>query len=1406
MRGDNGLLQSDRRRAGLIYYFSFTRSVETSRIKTATMRRLCTVFAMAIVGTSRLSAEPIAWTGAAGNRSWHTAGNWDLNRLPNSADDVTVGLSGTYTVTVTGSASALSVLVGGAGATPTLQLQPGSTLAVGSNVTVLASAVLELQRDAVIGTALLNLAPSGGTLINQGVVNVTGAAGNCHLQGSIDNQGTINVLGPTLNIGYGSACTATNSGTITISGGGFKPNNNGAMQFNNTGSVSVGAGCSFSHANAALNLNSGTFGGNGTLTLLNSTVYLSADFHSADWGSLSLTATTFNGPGTFINDKPGGFSPYVVTFNAPMSNLTTLTPYGCTFNGGLVNPAGSTLRLQADLSYTQNLVSNGFTNQGLIELIGVSATLKVQGTLVNAPTGQIVARRDGDSFLTRTLDATVLNNQGTITSVDVADLRIGGGNASLSLNNSGTINIQSGSLSNWDGFNAANNLTVTNSGAVNFAPGTLYRQRLGTLNLNGGSFGGTGANLDIRTLTVNLGADVHTADWNGLYIEQCTFNGPGTFVNDHPVGFTATSTEGGYQSVFNTLVDNRTVFTSHGCLFSAGFLNPLGARLLIRYRTLANNITHFLTPITNHGVIEIIDPGAGINAYIPHPNFEVLTLTNSPTGRIHVHRLDTAQAGTRFLGSNINNLGEFTIHDVNLDMGVGNAFTHIWNHGTFNVLGGDLFFPNGPLNEARIENHGLFHIGVDRNINNGSAYYGGNNPPFNFLNFSDGILSGSGTIFGPVEAGGIIRPGGEGVVGTLSITGLVTVPGDAFLIGAAFEFDVGAPGPQPHDVLSASVVAPGTTGARVLSVNILGHNLPPPGEAVSVNGGPFIESNLPVSDGVVCVGCFGGGVGTSCGGLITVLETGCAGPSITQQPQSIALCPGDTATLSVVASGAAPLTYQWKRLGTSLVDGPTGTGATIAGANGPALTITNITDNEFGAYTVTISDANGTRICDPVTISAASIMVTDATTQGYLDSLTTIEGSLLMINEDNRPTLIVPNLLSVDCEVRVSDNATLASIQAPLLATVGRNVRVQNNPLLTQLSMPGLIVVDGDVEVSNNPLLDVIELPSLGVAAGSVDITNNDGAETIDLGGLVGVGGDVTITGYAQLFLDTLYIAGGDVTLEASGDIDLAGAAIGGNIDISTVDASSIDIAAPGGTIAIKMSNDGASVDADIADNAVPADTAIGVVRLDPGTLGPVDGLDPLGAPVSLDPIAAYDFGIGGALSAPASLVFELTLADLAPADQTAVLDAYVAGQLTMSVQGDAPGSVPQARAVCAPNDPLVPDGCVRVNAFNAQGAQLPPGVITGAVRLRVASQVSHFSTYSVAIVLGAPIMAGNCNCDDAITAEDIDAFVLMMCDAEEYAKQYPGCTERSGDMNGDRKTDGLDIKLFVEALLGAKR
>jgi len=71
-------------------------------------------------------------------------------------------------------------------------------------------------------------------------------------------------------------------------------------------------------------------------------------------------------------------------------------------------------------------------------------------------------------------------------------------------------------------------------------------------------------------------------------------------------------------------------------------------------------------------------------------------------------------------------------------------------------------------------------------------------------------------------------------------------------------------------------------------------------------------------------------------------------PSITTQPLSQTNAFGGSATFSVVASGAAPLAYQWRFFGTN-----------ISGATTTSLTLTNLQTTNAGNYTVVITNAVG---------------------------------------------------------------------------------------------------------------------------------------------------------------------------------------------------------------------------------------------------------------------------------------------------------------------------------------------------------------------------------------------------------------------------------------------------------------
>jgi len=99
-------------------------------------------------------------------------------------------------------------------------------------------------------------------------------------------------------------------------------------------------------------------------------------------------------------------------------------------------------------------------------------------------------------------------------------------------------------------------------------------------------------------------------------------------------------------------------------------------------------------------------------------------------------------------------------------------------------------------------------------------------------------------------------------------------------------------------------------------------------------------------------------------------------PSTTTGSRPVLTCPltnqvavpGQTRSFAVKATGKSTLKYQWKF-----------DGAVLASAVSPTLTLENITTNQSGVYTVTVTDRNGT------TNSAASLTVY-ATAAGTLAS------------------------------------------------------------------------------------------------------------------------------------------------------------------------------------------------------------------------------------------------------------------------------------------------------------------------------------------------------------------------------------------------------------------------------------
>jgi hypothetical protein len=69
--------------------------------------------------------------------------------------------------------------------------------------------------------------------------------------------------------------------------------------------------------------------------------------------------------------------------------------------------------------------------------------------------------------------------------------------------------------------------------------------------------------------------------------------------------------------------------------------------------------------------------------------------------------------------------------------------------------------------------------------------------------------------------------------------------------------------------------------------------------------------------------------------------------------------------------------------------------------------------------------------------------------------------------------------------------------------------------------------------------------------------------------------------------------------------------------------------------------------------------------------------------------------------------------------------------------------------------------------------------------------------------VLGPlPFVAGDMDCDLAVTPDDIPGFALALADPVAYAASHPCCPPARADASGDTREDGLDCQGFVDLLL----
>jgi hypothetical protein len=275
-----------------------------------------TALILMAAGSARAAACNDTWLG--GNGNWDTPSDWS-NGVPTSTSVACIAGTTNYIVTVTPSAEAQAIQLGGTAGTQTLEVEGQGNEAGGdwyNSVTLsLGTGGLSIDSD---GTLLLDAtatdhnsggSPPGGsailtatnqsaaTIVNDGVIDAESSDPSwesvLNFGGTLTNNGLINVLSGTLEFAAASPyMTAVNDGTINVESG-------------STLSMQAGDGSSFTDA--------GTYNNDGT-TLAAGTMHWNAggtmtgnpidfQYHS---GSPTLVDTTTSGHGTYLFQS-GGF-------------------------------------------------------------------------------------------------------------------------------------------------------------------------------------------------------------------------------------------------------------------------------------------------------------------------------------------------------------------------------------------------------------------------------------------------------------------------------------------------------------------------------------------------------------------------------------------------------------------------------------------------------------------------------------------------------------------------------------------------------------------------------------------------------------------------------------------------------------------------------------------------------------------------------------------------------------------------------------------------------------------------------------------------------------------------------------------------------------------------------------------
>lgn len=214
-------------------------------------------------------------------------------------------------------------------------------------------------------------------------------------------------------------------------------------------------------------------------------------------------------------------------------------------------------------------------------------------------------------------------------------------------------------------------------------------------------------------------------------------------------------------------------------------------------------------------------------------------------------------------------------------------------------------------------------------------------------------------------------------------------------------------------------------------------------------------------------------------------------PAITSLPGSYGGSPGDNVSFTAGYSGSEPITLQWLKDGTNVVDGPTGSGSTYSGATTGTLAINSAQEADSGSYAMVASNPYGAVTSTP----PASLLISTADIAPIVNgpnNVTVIQGNnaTFTTSVSGKPVPAIQWYKNgAELSGETSANLTIVSAQYPADQTtysiVASNIAgvISNSANLTVIVPPVIAVQPTSLVVTNTQAAAFTVISTNGVPA-----------------------------------------------------------------------------------------------------------------------------------------------------------------------------------------------------------------------------------------------------------------------------------------------------------------------------------